>query len=385
MRPRHIPQLDALRGFALLGILIVNAPFFFAPDGNFGTYYLQTFPGWQNRAAEFLVSWLFDGKFILIFSFLFGWGLHTQMGQGPAFAPRYFRRLLGLFLIGLAHAVFLFVGDILVTYAILGVPLYFMRDLPVRRLIIITIVLWIVSIVSQASLGAAVMAFPTDLSADYKSMVALHQTGSFMAIMVQRVHDLVGLYLITPFLLMPEVMGMFLLGLAAAKTFGGEGGLETARPLARLLLKWLWLPGITLNALYAFANNTVVFNAVVALGMRGAFVPLLTLTYISAALFILDHPRAARAARFLGGEGRMSLSIYLGESVVMGFLALSYGFGLYGQISPVMALLVCIFVYTTLMIAANLWLRFFRVGPMEWLLRSITEGRLVTLSRSAGS
>lgn len=73
MRPQHIPQLDALRGFALFGILVVNAPFFFAPDGSIGTYYLQTFPGWPNRAAEFLVSWLFDGKFILIFSFLFGW------------------------------------------------------------------------------------------------------------------------------------------------------------------------------------------------------------------------------------------------------------------------------------------------------------------------
>jgi uncharacterized membrane protein YeiB len=92
----------------------VNAPFFFWPEGSFGTYALQTFPGWPNRAAEFVTSWLFDGKFILIFSLLFGWGLHTQMGRGSEFAPRYFRRLLGLFLIGLAHAIFLFVGDILV-------------------------------------------------------------------------------------------------------------------------------------------------------------------------------------------------------------------------------------------------------------------------------
>lgn len=81
----------------------------------------------------------------------------------------------------------------------------------------------------------------------------------------------------------------------------------------------------------------------------------------------------------------MSLSIYIGESVVMGFIALSYGLGLYGRISPAMALLVCITVYTTLMIAANLWLRFFRLGPMEWLLRSITEGRLITMSRGTGS
>jgi uncharacterized protein len=384
MKPAYLPQLDALRGFALFGILLVNAPFFFAPDGSIGTYYLEAFPGWPNRAAEFLTSWLFDGKFILIFSFLFGWGLHTQMGRGADFAPRYFRRLAGLFLIGLAHAVLLFVGDILVTYAILGIPLYFMRNLPVRTLVEITIVLWILSIVTQAGLGLTIMHFPTGF-ADYGSMVTLHQTGTFTDIVNQRIHDLIGLYLVTPFLFAPEVMGMFLLGLAAAKTYGPTGSLESAKPLARQALTWLWLPGITLNALYAFSNNTLVFNAAIALGMRGAFVPLLTLTYISAALLILDHPGIAKAAKFLGGEGRMSLSIYVGESVVMGFLALSYGLGLYGRIGSAVAVAVCIAVYTTLMMAANLWLSVFRLGPMEWLLRSITEGKPVSLTRPAGS
>jgi uncharacterized protein len=181
------------------------------------------------------------------------------------------------------------------------------------------------------------------------------------------------------------VMGMFLLGLAAAKTYGPTGSLEAAKPLARQTLTWLWLPGIILNALYAFSNNTLVFNAAIALGMRGAFVPLLTLTYISAAILILDHPGIARAAKFLGGEGRMSLSIYVGESMVMGFLALSYGLGLYGRIGSAMALAVCVAVYTTLMMAANLWLSVFRLGPMEWLLRSITEGKPVSLTRPAGS
>ena len=94
--PVRIPALDALRGFALFGILIVNAPFFLTPEGSFGNYSALTFPGWQNRAAEFLTAWLFDGKFILIFSFLFGWGLHTQMSRGAEFKARYLRRLLGL-------------------------------------------------------------------------------------------------------------------------------------------------------------------------------------------------------------------------------------------------------------------------------------------------
>ncbi len=80
--PPRIAALDALRGIALFGILIVNAPFFLMPDAAMGNYGQLTFPGWHNRAAEFVMSWLLDGKFILIFSFLFGWEPHTQMGRG---------------------------------------------------------------------------------------------------------------------------------------------------------------------------------------------------------------------------------------------------------------------------------------------------------------
>jgi uncharacterized protein len=156
----RIPALDALRGFALFGILLVNAPFFLMPEGSFGSYGSTVFPGWHNRAAEFLVAWLCDGKFILIFSFLFGWGLHTQMGKGTEFKTHYMRRLFGLFLIGLAHAIFLFVGDILVTYAVLGLPLYLMRNWPVRKLIIAAICLWTLSIITQATLGALLATLP---------------------------------------------------------------------------------------------------------------------------------------------------------------------------------------------------------------------------------
>jgi uncharacterized protein len=260
-----------------------------------------------------------------------------------------------------------------------------MRNLTIQTLVKITIVLWIASIVTQAGLDYAVLAFPADLMADYRSVVALHQTGAFIDIVAHRVHDLIGLYLIKPFLFAPEVMAMFLLGLAPAKTYSGDPSLSSAKPLALKLITWLWLPGIMLNAVYAFTNNTVVFNAMIALGMRGAFVPLLTLTYISAALLVLHNPKVARLAKLLGGEGRMSLSMYIRESVVMGLIALSYGFGLYGRISPAMAILVCMAVYATYVIAVNLWLKVFCLGPLEWLLRSCTEGRLMSPTRPAGS
>src|SRR5215468_6527542 len=107
----RLPAIDALRGIALFGILLVNmAGFHSGISGG---------PGAAGSATGAVIMWLFTGKFILIFSFLFGWGVHTQAAH-EAFRARYLRRLLGLFLIGVVHGAFLFFGDILATYAILG-------------------------------------------------------------------------------------------------------------------------------------------------------------------------------------------------------------------------------------------------------------------------
>jgi uncharacterized protein len=377
MTTHRIPALDSLRGIALFGILVVNAPFFFYPEGTFGTYALQKFPGTINRAAEFLTTWLFDGKFILIFSFLFGWGLHSLMGR-EGFAPRYFRRLLGLLIIGVLHGVFLFLGDILVTYAVLGVPLYFMRDWSVKRLTKAAACFIALSIFTQGTLGLLALTFPEEL-ANYSQLVQLHRYGSFADILANRVQDLVLLWLITPFLFAPEVMGMFLLGLAAAKTFTNDPTLETAKPLARKILLWLTGPALALNALYAVASNTLIFNSAMALAMRGAFVPLLTLVYLSAALLLLTNDRWRNALSIFGGDGRISLSVYIGESIIMGLIALSYGLGYYGYLNPPKLLLLCVFVYAGLSLLGSLWLRAFKLGPLEWVLRSITDARFVSI------
>jgi uncharacterized protein len=377
MTHQRIPALDNLRGIALFGILVVNVPFFFYPDGTFGTYALQHFPGFINRATEFFVTWLFDGKFILIFSFLFGWGLHALM-QSEGYEVRYYRRLLGLLIIGVLHGVFLFVGDILVTYAILGLPLFWMRHWSVTRLVKAAFCFIFLSILTQGALGYLLLHFPVEL-ANYSADVQLHRYGEFTAIVANRIEDLIALWLITPFMFAPEVIGMFLLGLAAAKTYSKDSSLESAKPLARKILKWLWLPALALNALYAVASNTLIFNSAVALAMRGAFVPLLTVVYLSAALLILTNAGWSKRMQIFGGDGRISLSIYISESIVMGFIALSYGLGLYGTLSPPILILLCIIVYVGLSILGKLWLRRFKIGPFEWMLRSITEKRFVSI------
>ena len=127
----RIELVDALRGFALCGILFVNIMWFKAPDGFPEIGYEET-P--LNRAAVAAVTVLAQGKFFTLFSLLFGWGFAMQFlrakarGATAGFAPLFLRRLLILGLIGAGHAVLLLEGNILLLYALIGLLL-----LPLRR------------------------------------------------------------------------------------------------------------------------------------------------------------------------------------------------------------------------------------------------------------
>jgi len=220
----RIEALDALRGIALLGILFVNFSFFAMPDGSFGSYIVLAFPGRWDRGADFLTQALCDGKFILIFSFLFGWGFYSQLknGDNSQSMVRFFRRLMGLLVIGLLHACFLFVGDILVTYAILGIPLYWVRHWSPSRLIVLAGVMWLGSILGHLTLG--LLPIPrSDTLEVYKEVLRIHTQGTIGEILLFRLKSLAELYVITPLLFMPQVFAMFLIGLASPSIMRKQG------------------------------------------------------------------------------------------------------------------------------------------------------------------
>jgi len=381
----RLPAIDALRGFALFGILVVNQAAFHSGlagmtlGGGLGA------AGWRNTAADAAILWLFAGKFLLIFSFLFGWGIHTQTARDGAFRARYLRRLLGLILLGAIHATFFFFGDILVAYAILGLLMLrpVRRDWSVRKLVRSAVILLIVQAAIVLALIALTHAAPgedTSFVEYVRQGVALYRTGSFWAVVPHRLTDFAIALASTIMIQGWGLLAMFRLGFAAAKTFA-QGGAEATRPLARRTLWVALILGLAANAVCAIlaVTSPEPWASSAALLQLAFFAPMLSLAYLAAAALILTSAAGNRLVRVLGAAGRMSLSVYIGQSVIMSLLFHGYGLGLASSIGSAAGVLVCIAVYAALLGFSHLWLGAFRIGPLEWILRSITEWQRVAL------
>jgi uncharacterized protein len=384
--PTRLGAIDALRGFALLGILLVNEAAFrlgvsgMMPGGGAGG------TAWRTTAVDAAIQWLVAGKFVLIFAFLFGWGVHTQAARGEGFRGRYVRRLMGLLLLGIVHAAFFFAGDILAVYALLG---FFMlrpvrRDWPVARLVRSAAILLAVQAVILVGLAAMMAAAPDDdatLVEYARRSAEIYRTGDFWSVTAHRLGEFAAFSLLATLLMLGwGLLAMFRLGLAAAKTFA-EGGLEAMRPTARRVLWPALIAGLAANGVCAaltaslpdpWASGATLLQVALA-------APILSLAYLAAAVLILSTPAGQRLAPPLATAGRMSLTIYIGQSVIMSLLYHGYGLGLAASLSSAGSVLVCLIVYAALIAFSRLWLGVFRIGPLEWVLRSFTEWRWVAL------
>lgn len=386
----RIDILDSLRGFALLGILAVNLPWF-----AHSVYREPSLDRAGDAAAAWLVAFAGQAKFFVLFSFLFGYGLAVQIeraaARGEQLGPRYGRRLLGIFAFGVVHAVFLFVGDILTLYAALGVVLWLVRRWTVRSLVALAAAALALSVSSYAALGWLDAAASTGGGAEIARLAAEADraySGSFLDASRQRLRDLVVVY---PFLLLyngPAALSMFALGLAAGKA-RLFSTLERHWPRLRRALPPMLALGVVGNAIYATvmtysmvttASSSPAWLTVAAMALAAVAAPALSFAYV-VGLISAERAAAERRRRFepilraLRAAGRMSLTNYMGQSILAGFLFLGWGLGLYGRVGLLGCLLLTPVIFGVLVAFSSWWLRRFRNGPEEWLLRSWTYGR----------
>ncbi|MEN5255789.1 DUF418 domain-containing protein [Pseudomonas protegens] len=374
----RLEQVDALRGFALLGILAVNIWSFADP------YYASSVsnPGYAS-SLDHLVRWLvsvfFETKFYLLFSFLFGYSFTLQMTSaersGERFVPRMLRRQLALLVIGLIHGALLFYGEILSLYAVLGLVLLMLRGLSVR---------WAAALAALLISGTAALfllfgitlleaGLYTGAADDGPVLKDLALSGSALQTLAYNASHLLETASALWLLQGPCTLAMFLLGYVAGRNkllvapYAFEPHLER---LLRISLP-LGLGGALLYgywAAYAPGGGLEVLGY----GISQLTAPLLSASYAMLLLKAFGSAPGQRLCRRLAPLGRMSLSNYLLQSLILGLLFTGYGLGLVNHLPPLWIVLLVVAIYLLQMQLSTLWLRSHQYGPCEWLLRAVT-------------
>lgn len=367
---------DRLRGIALLGIVVVNAVFLgISVDG----FTQASVEGAANLVTALAVVAFAEGKFYLLFSFLFGYSAAFILRDNSTpNRRRYLRRLFALFLFGLAHAVFFFIGDILITYSILGLLLLAISrssDKALRRWTIAAITVSVLLILAITALAAA---FPED-SSSLDALDSALATGSFAEASLARLEALPQIFLVVFFLQAPMAFAAFTLGLRASR-IRLLAGPETHTTLWRRMALWGWVIGLPLQAVAAGLQVSAIadgnqLSPTGAAGLALGFItaPILTAGYIgSIAILVARRPNFLSV---MAPAGRMSLTVYLGESILLSFQFAGYGLGYFGQWSAFPVVLASLASWAILSIFAWLWMKKFSQGPLERVLAIITGKR----------
>ncbi|MEV4169992.1 DUF418 domain-containing protein [Nonomuraea sp. NPDC049709] len=376
----RIASVDALRGFSLLGILVVNIAFL-ASGYRMAGMAEPAFDSSLDWGVRWVVTLFLENKFYLLFSFLFGYSFTLQVDsarrQGRPFVPMFLRRLAGLFLLGLAHAVLLFPGDILTTYAAVGLALLIFRAIRPRTAVLLAVALTLLLALGFVLLAVLASA-GLDMSgrlADESAQVAASNSalgGGFWQIVSEHLRKLSLIIVARVFFQGPAVLAACLIGLAVGKL----GVLRDVAAYTGTLrrLQWIGFPvGLAGAFFYTLSAWTGSVHKFWGEAVDLVTAPLLAAAY--AATFLRVLPYVPRVARALAAPGRMALSNYLAQSLICALIFTGYGLALLDRVSPPLEVLIALGIFAAQVLYSRRWLRRHRYGPVEWLLRFLTYWR----------
>jgi uncharacterized protein len=370
-RPQtRLVTLDATRAAALIGVLTVNmltiaGLTYLTPEMRAAIH------GPTDRVVAYLVAVFVEGKALAAFSLMFGISFTLLIGRmkarGEPWLALYLRRLLVLGGLGLLNAAFFFWGDILTTYAVLGLLLPVAALLPIRINLALAAALMIVPPVGFAMLGELPPAPLSDdqlpslrAFADPRPAVTVAHN---WALFTGAVGEGEGLRLIR----YAELAALFLIGLSA-----GLSKLPTRLGDVRhwlVPLGWSLVAfGLAMEAIRA--SGVVVVPGGLLLQNADALVGI---GYVALFAMWLDGPRGVRARRWLAPLGAMALTGYLMGGLLGQIVFYGWGLGQIGRHGTFTVILIAGAIFAFLMVFARLWLRSFRQGPWEWLWRCLTR------------
>jgi uncharacterized protein len=375
---------DQLRGFALLGIIVVNMPFMAV--SNVGTWELQL-SNISDKVVAFLIVALAQGKFYLLFAFLFGYSLTLILkSRSTNSINRYLRRLVGLALLGAGHAYLFFIGDILMSYSLLGLVLLLFIGRSTRTVLCASAFSYVIGLALLALVFFETRGAENSAGGFVTNPAALDQAikGSFIDAVIGRANVLPEALLVQLVINWFPALSMFLLGLAC----GRVGLLSDPTKHIRLWRSCVavgvlvGLPAGIASAWLALVpeDPTGVYGiAGVVIGF--ALAPALSAGYVGA-IALLSHRRFMSYAE---PAGRMSLTGYLGESILLAAIFCGWGLGLFGTLSLTQSLLIALGLWVVLEVFAKQWLRTFAYGPFEWILRSWSNLEIATFRKPSQS
>ena len=383
-RGDRLPLIDALRAFALLGILQVNIQSFVWGSAQPLGFLLPTASG-ADRVAYLLVATLVSTKFLALFAFLFGFGFVVQM-RSLGSVQRYRKRLWFLLGMGLAHGCLLYSGDVLATYALCG--FFLVRYAHVRPAKFAKAVRnwWLAfAAVNVVTLGAAWLWSPSadgtliaaEIPPEIRAQHLAYTTAGFVGQIAIRAPDFLTSLLAGMVYMGPMVVSLFLMGALAAR----QGWLRYPERHPRV-----WQMARRAGALgLAMATAGAVSMYFSQLEAPGGFDTIGTLLSIGGlmtmALYLAwfvryrNIPLVHRAIHWLAPAGRMPLTNYLAQSVLMGALLSGWGWGLGATLGRADLALLAAGIALAQIMLSRVWIAHFGAGPMETLWRRATYSR----------
>jgi uncharacterized protein len=375
----RVEALDMLRGFALLGIFIANMLTFHSPYLYMDPYTWFSAP--SDMATFKWIDIFVEASFYPIFAMLFGYGINLQYEKTIAnkspFAPVMARRMGILLGFGLLHALFIWMGDILFTYALMGFIMIAFIRIPKKWILPIAAVIYIVP--SGIMYGAAYFLNKLSPDSTMEEYVDIHQIersleayahGTYSEIFSFRLFEwlLYGLggSLMGTFVVLPLIM----IGAGLSKWKVIERAADMKVGIAVVTVVALAV-GIWMKVAPHIGGAS--YDAVILQTQFGG--PVLAVGYIGLLLLLYQLPFFRTIFRPISKAGRMSLTTYITQSVVGTLIFYSYGFGMYGKVDLVTGVGIAVGVFAIQVIFAELWLSKFRMGPLEWLWRKGTYGK----------
>ncbi|KGR80576.1 DUF418 domain-containing protein [Ureibacillus manganicus] len=371
----RIDSLDIIRGFSLLGILLVNMFGFYLPMPHID---LQD---WFREAMD--IIWLqtldiyVQSSFYPLFSMLFGYGIAMQYVKAENTGIRFYsfarKRMIILFVLGMIHALFIWWGDILAMYAFCGVFLLLFIPFSPKMILTFGLVIFglmhflILSVYGMAGIANKVYeAMSVDIVM-VENAITAYGIGNWFDAFNQRLNDLSvqmnpAMWLSALFTILPYM----LIGAALAKW----RLIERAKNLIGL---WITLAVVGMGLGLFIKSAPYIFERTYLLEYLKVYIggPILSLGYMALIVCICMLPLLPKILRPIGQVGRMSLTIYIMQSIICSIIFYDFGFGLYGRVTVQMGVLIAIAIFIVQIIFALTWFMKFKQGPLEAVVKKI--------------